>query len=251
MEMGYSIPATRNTPALIVYLLDISGSMAEPFENGSKMDYVNSALAAALQRMIRRSTRGEIISPRYRLAMAAYSDGVYDLLGGIEGIDTVASRGTPTLSPTNLTNTYAAFEWARDILRAEMANSHGKPAPMVCHLTDGQFTGADPEPLATEIMSMANDDGNVMVENIFMGPDLTRQPIGSPERWPGILQESELKSPYAQKLFRMSSPLPASYAQEIAKDGYSMEAGARMLIPGSSGALIELAFAMSGATPTA
>jgi hypothetical protein len=249
--MDYSIPATRNTPALIVYLLDISGSMGERFESGTKMDYVNRAMAGALQRMIQRSTRGELISPRYKIAMAAYSDSVFDLLGGIEAIDGVAARGTPRLSPTNSTNTYAAFEWARDLLRRELPTLYGKPAPMVCHLTDGQYTTADPEPLAHEIMQMSNDDGNVLVENIYIGPDLTKQPVHSIERWSGVIQESDLKSPYAHKLFRMSSPLPASYAAMIGEEGYGLEAGSRMLIPGSNSELIELAFAMSGATPTA
>jgi len=183
--------------------------------------------------------------------MAAYSDSVYDLLGGIEPIDRVAARGTPRLSPTNSTNTYAAFEWARNLLAQEIPNLYGKPAPMVCHLTDGQYTSADPGPLASEIMQMYTDDGNLLVENIFVGADLTKQPVSATESWRGILQESELMSPYAQQLFRMSSSLPASYASVIGEEGYSLEAGSRMLIPGSSSELIELAFAMSGATPTA
>src|SRR5690349_20650333 len=132
--MNYSVAATRTTPALIIYLLDISGSMGEKFESGTRMDYVNRAMASALQRMIQRSTRGELISPRYRIAMAAYSDSVYDLLGGVEPIDKVAAKGKPRLSPTNSTNTYAAFLWARDLLRREMESLRGKPAPMICHL---------------------------------------------------------------------------------------------------------------------
>jgi hypothetical protein len=249
--MNYSIPATRNTPALIIYLLDISGSMGERFESGVKIDYVNRAIAGALQRMIQRSTRGELISPRYRIAMAAYSDSVFDMMPGIEPIDQVAARGTPRLSPTNSTNTYAAFEWAKELLRRELPNLRGKPAPMVCHLTDGQYTTGDPEPLAAEIMQMGNDDGNVLLENIFVGPDLMKQEVRSAERWRGVISESELNNPYAQKLFRMSSPLPASYAAVIGEEGYSLEGGSRMLIPGSNSELIELAFAMSGATPTA
>lgn len=247
----YSISATRTTPALVVYLIDISGSMAEAFERSTKIDYVNRAIASALQRMIQRSTRGELISPRYRIAMAAYSDSVFDLLGGVESIDRVASRGTPRLSPTNSTDTYSAFVWARDLLRAEMPSLQGKPAPMVCHLTDGQFTTSDPEPIATEIKQMANDDGSVLVENIYVGPELTKAPISSIERWPGCVHESDLKNAYAQKLFRMSSVLPSSYASVIGEEGYALEAGSRMLIPGSNSELIELAFAMSGATPTA
>lgn len=249
--MDYSIPATRNTPALIIYLLDMSGSMGEPFESGTKIDYVNRAISSALQRMVQRSTRGELISPRYHIAMAAYSDTVFDLLQGIVPIDAIAAKGTPKLTPTNRTNTYAAFEWALDLLQRNMGNLQGKPAPMVCHLTDGQFTGSDPAPLAAEIMRLQTGDGNVLVENIYVGPDLLKQPVTAIERWPGIVQESELQNQYAQQLFRMSSPLPASYAAVIGEEGYSLEAGSRMLIPGSSSELIELAFAMSGATPTA
>ncbi len=250
--MDYSIPATRVTPALIIYLLDISGSMGDRFESGTKMDYVNDAISRALSRMIRRSTRGEVIAPRYRIAMAAYSDEVFDLLQGVQTIDQVAQYGTPTLTPTHRTNTYAAFEWAYNLLRREMPNLSGLPAPMICHLTDGEFTQgtSDPSPLAQEIMNMRNDDGNVLIENIFVGPNLTSSPISSIQTWPGIMHDSELQSQYARHLYHMSSPLPASYAGMIGEDGYSMQPGSRMLIPGSSGALIELAFAMSGATPT-
>ena len=60
-----------------------------------------------------------------------------------------------------------------------------------------------------------------------------------------------MRNSYAQQLFRMSSPLPASYAAVIGEEGYGLKAGCRMLIPGSNSELIELAFAMSGATPTA
>jgi hypothetical protein len=245
----YKEVATGQKPALLIYIIDISGSMSEAFEDSTKIDYVNRALQSLLKRMVRRSTRGEIISARYRLAMAAYSDTVVDMLGGVQDITQVAARGNPVLSPTNTTETASAFSWARDILRAELPNMQGKPAPMVCHLTDGVFTGPDPEPIAQEIMQMSNDDGHVLIENIFVGPGLTTNGIGDVERWRGIQNPADLKSPYAKKLYDMSSPLPASYAEEIAREGYDLQAGSRMLIPGSDSNLIELAFTMSGATP--
>lgn len=69
------------------------------------------------------------------------------------------------------------------------------------------------------------------------------------EVWPGVFDVCELKSSYAQKLFYMSSPLPHSYAEVIDEEGYALRPGSRMLIPVNDYDLIELAFAMSGATP--
>ena len=250
--MAHEIVATTKTPAFIIYLIDISGSMDEEFDGARKIEHVMDALDHVLHKMVERSTKGEIIAPRYRLAMVAYSDTPKSMLPGtIETITEVARRGKPHLSATNSTDTHAAFVWARDLLRQELPKMKGMPAPMVCHLTDGDYTGPDPEPVAREIMQMSNDDGSVLIENIFVGPDLTRADIQNVEAWTGIESENDLKSQYARKLFAMSSPLPAGYAGEIAEEGYSLKTGSRMLIPGASKELIELAFTMSGATPTA
>ena len=247
--MPYQTKATSVTPALIVYLLDCSGSMSEQLDGAQKIEHVNQAMGKVLKRMVRRSTKGEVVSPRYRLAMVAYSDQPFDLLGGVESIDKVIQKGRPTLSTLSTTDTASAFIYARDLLKKELPNLKGHPAPMVCHLTDGQFTGADPEPIAQEIMQMSNDDGPILIENIYVGPDLTHQPILDAEAWLGIADETDLKDPYARKLFKMSSPLPDSYADVISSENYSLRTGSRMLIPGTSQDLIELAFAMSGATP--
>ncbi len=251
--MPYEAVATGRTPALVIYLLDVSGSMSSKLDGAPKIDHVNRAIEEVLRRMVQRSTKGATISPRYRLAMIAYSDTPDDILGGIRTIAEVAQLGNPTLSTSAATDTYAAFAMARDLLRKELASSNGdgsSPAPMVCHMTDGQYTGADPEPVACEIMQMTTSDGPVLVENIYVGPDLTVSPITDPAAWPGVTDTAELADPYARKLFNMSSPLPESYARVINESGYALRPGARMLIPSSSSELIELAFAMSGATPT-
>jgi uncharacterized protein YegL len=253
--MAYDVVATGRTPALIVYLLDISGSMSEMLDGAPKIEHVNQAIEQVLVRMVQRSTKGAAISPRYRLGMIAYSDTPEDILGGIRSIAEVAQLGTPMLSVSRATDTHAAFMTAREMLRRELAyNGDGerRPAPMVCHITDGQYTGSDPEPVAHEIMRMTTPDGPVLVENIYVGPGLTVSPIGDAGRWPGVMNEGELADPYARKLFHMSSPLPESYARVINESaGYALRPGARMLIPSTNRDLIELAFAMSGATPTA
>ena len=97
---------------------------------------------------------------------------------------------------------------------------------------------------------MSNADGNVLIENIFVGENLTEQPITDFKSWGGLSSEGELKSIHAKKLFPISSELPPSYAEVLNEDGYQLKPGSRMLIPGTNRDLIQLAFAMSGATPT-
>jgi uncharacterized protein YegL len=247
--MSYTVLATAKTPALIIYLLDCSGSMSEKLDGQTKIEHLNDALYKVLVRMVQRSTKGETVSPRYRVAMISYSDQPRDILGGIKPIDEVVKKGRPKLSAGGVTDTAAAFSLARDLLKHELPQISAHPAPMICHLTDGQFTGGDPESIAQEIMQLSNQDGNVLVENIFVAPNLTRQPIANSESWPGISDAAELRDSYAVKLFNMSSSLPDSYAEVVRQDNYSLQAGCKMLIPATSRDLVELAFAMSGATP--
>ncbi len=248
--MPYNTVATAATPALVIYLLDCSGSMGEQFEGARKIEHLNEALHGVLRRMVQRSTKGNVVSPRYNLALIPYSDRPRDVVGGVKTIKEVWDLGRPNFSPTTTTDTAEAFRFALGLLQKELPNLKGHPAPMVCHLTDGAYTGDDPEPIAQQIMQLSNDDGKVLVENIFIAPDLTRQPITDASTWAGFTDVAELNNPYAAKLFNMSSELPAGYAEVVQADGYALKAGCRMLIPGISKELVELAFAMSGATPT-
>lgn len=47
----------------------------------------------------------------------------------------------------------------------------------------------------------------------------------------------------------MSSTIPETYREVMAEEGYDLAPGARMLFPGAYPELIELGFALSGATP--
>ena len=247
--MPYEIMATSKTPALIIYLLDVSASMSQPLGDKRRIDIVMDALGAALRQMVFRSTKGGRLSPRYRIAMIAYSDHVYDLLDGIKTIDQVAHMGVPELTPMRTTETAAAFAQAEKWLLAELPNLHACPAPLVCHMTDGEYTGADPEPIAKRIMEMSVPDGNVLIENIFISDKVLSEPIRNPSKWPGILPDTELNSDYARKLRAMSSPIPASYRMMMLEHGYQLADGALMLFPGMSPELVAMGFQMSAATP--
>ncbi len=244
----YSVPATSATPALIIYLLDVSGSMGQDVGNGKKrIEIVTDALQKVAVKMVQRSTKGTIVAPRYRIAMYAYSSQVIDLLGGIKTIDELATMGVPKLTTLDLTDTAAAFSEVENLLRSELSNLNDCPAPLVCHMTDGLFNGSDPSPVAQRIMNMSVPDGSVLVENIYIGSGLLSVPDVS--SWPGISSGGELPDAYCQKLFEMSSEIPESYLNVMNEFGYQLQSGARMFFPGDEPDLVELGFVMSGATP--
>jgi len=250
--MQYERYATGDTPALIVYLIDISSSMEEELSQGvKKIDAVHQAIDRVVKRMVRRSMKGEEISRRYRLAMLAYEDNKIDVFNGVQFIGDVVKNKAPRFQPAGRTNTAAAFTWARDLIERELPQMKHCPPPIICHLTDGQFNeGSDPEPIAREIMNMGNDDGKVLIENIYFGPSAAAGYSASdPKNWTGIKDAASLSDPYAQALVRMSSPFPDRYMEVISEDKYKVAAGSAMFIPASNEGLLELAFVMSNTTP--
>src|SRR5690606_35607101 len=125
--------------------LDVSGSMSVEdvtLSNGataSRLKVVHEALEQVAVRMVSLSTRGTSIQPRYRIAMFAYSSVVHDVLGGVQTVTDFAQRGIPQMTPMDTTNTEAAFLEAERLLEDEIPNlPEGSPAPLVCHMTDGE-----------------------------------------------------------------------------------------------------------------
>jgi len=247
--MPYEILATSKTPALIIYLLDVSGSMSEKLGGKRRIDVVMDALGAMLRQMVFRSTKGSRVSPRYRVAMFAYSDHVYDLLNGVKGVDQVAQLGIPELTTMRSTDTARGFAEVEKLLQRDLPGLAQCPAPLVCHMTDGEYTDADPEPVVRRIMSMSVPDGNILVENIFISDNILSERINDPHQWSGVLSNSKLNTNYARKLRSTSSPLPDSYRIMMRESGYNIADNAMMMIPGMTPALVEMGFVMSMSTP--
>lgn len=248
--MSYSIHATAATPALLIYLIDVSGSMTLELEGQRRMDIVNEALQTVMRQIVYRSTKSTKISSRYRISILAYSDEVYDLLDGVKPIDRIANYGSlPELYPRRFTDTAKAFRQAEKILLSELPNMQDCPAPLICHMTDGIYTGEDPEPIVKRIMNLSVPDGNVLIENIFITEDASSQRIRDSRSWKGVMPESFVADPYSEKLKRMSSVIPESYRDMMKESAYSIQEGALMMLPGTSRDLISLGFQMSASTP--
>lgn len=248
-QQNYTVMATQKTPALIIYLLDVSGSMSRKMGGKQKIEIVAEALSATIRQMVFRSTKGGRISPRYRIAIFAYSEEVYDLLGGVKTVDEVVQIKIPELSAQSSTRTAKAFAEAEKLLQREMPNLRDCPAPVICHMTDGEYSGTDPEPIAQRIMQMAVPDGNVLIENIFISEGIVKEAIKDVKVWEGIMPHTPLQNNYAKKLRAMSSPIPDSYREMMIENSYRLKEGSLMLLPGTNAELVTLGFQMSAATP--
>jgi hypothetical protein len=242
------ISATTTTPALIIYLLDVSGSMAEPCGGTTKIEALNAAMKRHVIKMVQRSTKGATISDRYHIAMFAYSNQPQDVLGGIKKISELVASGIPALSPMELTGTAEAFAEAEKLLQSVIGNYQDCPQPLVCHMTDGLYNTSDPYPIAKRILQMSVNDGNVLVENIFLSDNALVTPITDVKSWMGVTDTSELQDDYSKKLFHMSSILPAEYQVAMKGMEFSILPGAALLLPGNSPELLELGLAVSGMT---
>jgi len=246
--MPYEIFATSMTPALIIYLIDVSASMNRPLGQARRIDVVTDALAASVQQMVFRSTKGSTVAARYRVAMYAYSDKVYDVLDGVHTIDEVGAKGVPKIGTMRTTDTAKAFRQALRILEQELPGMTEHPAPVVCHLTDGEYNGEDPRPIVEKIKQMSVPDGHVLVENIFISEQILTAPVDELRQWKGVFPDTPLATEYARMLRDMSSPLPESYRDLILEMGCGIAQGALMMIPGTSRDLVELGFQMSSGT---
>ena len=256
----YTKAATGDNPVFMIYVVDMSGSMgdrfpgnapADPDGKNTRMRQVSLNLEKVFGTMIVRSTRGMVIRPRFDVSIIGYSDDVQSVLPTeVMNIERLADMGVPEFEPDGLTNTAAAFKAALDLLRREMPKRMHQPAPMICHLTDGEYSGDDPEPYAREIMNLRNNDGAGLLENIFIGDGLTT-PDTTVENWPGLCSESEVASPYAKKLFRMSSVMPEMLRDAVSAEvPHALRSGVRMLFLASIPELVELGFTITAMTGT-
>lgn len=249
----YTQPATTLTPALVVFLIDISDSMNEPCEATTKIALVNTALRESIRHMIRRSMRDGVPQPQYQIAILAYNTRVIDILDGIHSLPELVQNDVPKLIARGETDTTAGFAAVEKLLQhyqtsLQRSASLRRPAPLVCHLTDAHFTTDDPTPYVKRIMGMRFSDGPALVEHVYMAKDMLRQPVPDWHQWGGVHRSDEIINKDARRLFSLTSPLPGVYCQNINNYGYQLQKGARLFFPGTHPELVKLAFVVSAGT---
>jgi hypothetical protein len=113
---------------------------------------------------------------------------------------------------------------AHEILQGWIAEHPRSFPPVVIHITDGETTdGGDPVPYSEAIMSLATEDGNVLMFNCHLSMTAAD---------PCIFPSSDelLPDEFSRLLFHMSSVIPEAMVDRAVKEGFSMQPRARGMV---------------------
>jgi hypothetical protein len=257
---SYVAEISRDCPGCILFLLDQSQSMGEPFAGNtrtSKAQALADAINKLLMSLVLRCTQNVSEGPRdyFDVGIVGYGSswdsGPGPCLGGaLAGRELVSMRDladnylrveerTRTVADGagGLVQTKVKFPvWfdavavdGTPMLEAiELAcgvlrpwiNAHKRSYPPIVINITDGEPDEDPILAARTLMALETDDGNVLLYNLHLS-ELAASPLLFPAASAGLPDE------FAQMLFQMSSPVPPRIQDELKLEGYSIEPGAR------------------------
>jgi hypothetical protein len=230
--------------------------MADRRESGSKAEEAAGILNRTLQELIIRCGREEGVRDYFEVGVIGYGDhqsrNALEATLGPEALHPISKFEANPLKVENrskrvpdgaggLTEIQISFPiWfeprasdgtpMRDALAkaaeavAEWSDAHPQSfPPVIIHLTDGESTDGDPEPIADKLKLIATGDGEVVLMNVFVSSASGLKSIypSSPDGLP---------NDYARMLFRMSSPLVGKMVDHAKSLGYAIDEGARAFV---------------------
>ncbi len=247
--MPYEAEISRVNPTCFLFLVDQSGSMAEPFGPGpysgkTKAQGVADAINRLFQTLVSRCAKGTYILDRYYLGAIGYGGDlcvgplvpvsvigksplrVEERVKKVENAETklVEERRVSVPiwfepSAKGKTLMCRALQKAHDIISG-FVNEH--PAcfpPIVINITDGKPSDGDPRPQAAALRAVASQDGNALLFNLHISAS-GEKPILFPS------SESVLPDDHARLMFRMSSSLPRAMLAQAQILEMAVSAGA-------------------------
>jgi hypothetical protein len=246
--MAYTAELSRNNPTCLIFLIDQSSSMAEPFgaqPEKPKADGVADGINRLLQNLVLKCAKGDGIRDYFQVGVIGYGGRVAWALGGklagqkLVPISVLANHPLKVEHRTRKVDDGAGglveqkFKfpvWFEPVAggRTPMCGALTEAAtaieefitgfpesfpPMVINISDGKATDGNPELPALKLKNLGTTDGKVLVFNAHLSSTPAR-PIEFPS------QESELPDPDALVLFKMSSLLPPKLREAARSEGF-------------------------------
>jgi hypothetical protein len=253
--MPYTAEISRANPSCFIFLIDQSGSMAEPIANSNgkrKCDSVADAINRLLHNLIIKCARGEGIRNFYEVCVIGYGATVAPGFSGplsgrtlvplsevanaparVEERITEVSNGAGGVAQRKIkfpiwfepvakgtTPMGQAISMAGEILDQWVDTHQESYPPIVINITDGEATDTGPVPQAEALTSLGTNDGNVLLFNCH----ISNQPL-SPIVFPA--EEAGLPDSFARILYQVSSLLPDNLRSLARSESFDLGPGTR------------------------
>jgi hypothetical protein len=225
--MAYTAEISRRNPSCLLFVVDRSASMEDPFPGGTKRkcDGVAEALNRLLYEIAIKCAKEEGIRNYYDIGVIGYGASVGSAFtGALAGrllvpiadvannparIEDRANEGRKTVRvplwfdpvAVGATPMSQAFGLAASSLGGWLETHPKAYPPTVVHITDGESTDGDPTQAMHAIAQMRTSDGNVLLYNVHISDDPNARPLKFPS------SADELPNAYARMLFANSSRL--------------------------------------------
>lgn len=253
--MSYTAEISRTNPSCLLFLIDQSGSMSDPWageNNRKKAEELAVIINRLLQNLVIKCAKTEGIRDYYHIGVIGYGARVGPAFSGplkareLAPVSEVANSparveerskkiddGTGGLVDQNIkfpiwldpvadggTPMCQALMRAHTIV-SNWLNQHPDCfPPVVINISDGEATDGDPAVPAQTLKQLAGSDGNVLLFNVHLS---SRK--ASPVEFPD--SEEPLPDEYARRLFRMSSNLPGYMRNFAQQEGFNVSENTR------------------------
>ncbi len=253
--MAYTAEISRKNPSCFLFLIDRSGSMADPFGEDSKRrksDQVADVINRLLQNLIIKCAKQEGVRDYYHIGVIGYGNQVGPAFAGaLAGKDLVPISevaNTPARIETRTkkgddgaggitdqtvkfpiwfdpiahggTPMCQALTQAQSVMQGWVdQHPHGFP-PVVINISDGEPTDGDPNAPAEALMQISSSDGSVLLFNVHIS-STTAAAVLFPD------SEESLPDDHARLLFNMSSRLPDFLRTFVQQEGINVSDNTR------------------------
>ncbi len=245
----YSAEISRSNPSCLLFLIDRSGSMEDPFGAGevgrSKADGVADAINRLLQNLVIKCAKSEGVRDYYQVGVIGYGSQVGPAFGGeltgrtLVPVSELAERpqrieersrkmddGAGGLVEQTVrfpiwfdavaqggTPMCEALNLAEQTLSGWMTEHPSSFPPIVINITDGESTDGNPTVAAQRVRALTGSDGSPLLFNLHLSSERAA-PVEFPDN------DAQLPDRYSRLLFALSSELPPHIQQAAAQEGY-------------------------------
>lgn|GEM_PF-155126 len=256
--MEYSAQISRTNPSCLLFLVDQSQSMAEPFIGNpgqTKATVVADALNRLIQNVVLRSAKADGVRDYFHVGVIGYGKGIQAGFGGSLPFNTLVPVSELGMHPLRVesrmklipdgagglverevkfpiwfdavadgtTPMCEAFSAAGLAIKGFVEQYPNSYPPIVLNLTDGMPSDGNPQSHARSIRNMRTSDGAALVFNLL----ISNKPV-QPDYFPAT--EDHFPDNCAKLLFRMSSILPPKLWEAAKTEGHHVQPRARGVV---------------------